>query len=938
MIKKLASVLMLTLIAIGLTACRGQDEKPQDTTADETPIVEETPNVDATDDEDDDVPVLGINGVHGLDDTSVTVGAYFHPLQDVTITNQDGEDITHLLTVYGHVHYGRVGTYTLRYTMIYGDDDIDLTREVEVVSGTIMRESHDFESALGEIVFLGEGSYRTGGDASIVHPVNPNYIAPHLRDRAIPSNGWWTTMLVQNYGAGNGIYTNPFRTSFSHQGVEITNPGRGFVQYWNPEGYNTMAKFSLALEDLHVKTTGLNHDYHTEVIDYSDTSVQVAMRNAGSLVDQMVVTMAQGSPFVFIDVAESSSPYIRLASNGVANYEFFTVSGHLITGSSYTGNGIIIKLVQKHVGYQTARPAHVGQPTYDDRYFLISTPENTTFTFTNDGHPYGLNNRIDMDLDADNYFSIGIIGGVSEGEYYHQHAYNKPLRGDVSFTIDYADSLVHTTYRTAYQSLNGEEEALLQFLMPHHYHTSNVELTDYYTRTVRGALKLFEGNSFTTTHGFHGVIPAMPHPNTSDFNEASMTTYLEDLKTRTEINDPDNFLNDEGPYWNSKAIYPLAQAIIIADQLGDDTLRDVFIDRLKHVLIDWFTIESSLDERYLFYNQNWGAVYYSNNDFNTASELSDHSFTHGYLIYASSVLAMYDEAFVADYGEMVNLLLSGYMHPEKDSEDFAYLRSFDPWAGHTWAHGFGTFVEGNNLESSSEAIQSWVGGYLWALAIDDQALKDAAIYGFVHELNHAKTYMFDYHQEIFPEAYSQYAQVAGMVWGGKYDYATWFGANPTFIYGIQWLPNGEYLSSYALNDAEYNRLSNIYEAYLYAKNHDIDTWFANMWSMQALLDPAVALNQFDASLILNDDYPSDLSQTYYLLHGLNAYGRRTTDYTMEIHAVVASSIYINSDGVINALVWNPSAEAQTVRFLTPDSTWIEVKIEGQRLESIQLSE
>ena len=934
MVKKWMSLLLFLALVLSVAACRGQVE--DDDQINDDLIIDDDNN--DTDDEDDEEVVLEIRDVNGLENTTSVVGAYFNPLRDVIVTNQDGEDITHLLTVYGHVHYGIIGTYTLRYEMSYGEDAIDISREIEIIEGTITRDPDDFETQATEIKFLGEGSYITGSDASIDHPVNPNYIAPHLRSRAIPSNGWWTTMLVQNYGGGNGIYTNPFRTSFSAQGLEVTNPGRGFVQYWNPDGYNTMAKFSLALPDFHIKSTGLNHDYRTEVIDYSDTSVQVAMRNTNSLTDQMVVTMAQGSPFVFTEVADSNAAYIRLASNGVANYEYFTLDGHLISGTSHVGEGIIIKLVQKHVGYQTARPAHVGQPTYDDRYFLISTPENTTFTLRNDGHPFGLNNRIDLDLNNKNYFSTAIIGGVSEAKYYHQHAFNKTLTGDVSYTVDYSESTVHTTYHTAYQSLNNTDTTLLQFLMPHHYQNASAELTDYQTRTVRGALKLFEGNRFSTELGFHGVIPAMTLPNTPEFNETTMTQYLSDLSTRTEINDLENFLNDGGPYWNSKAIYPLAQGIIIADQIGDDALKAEFIEKLRYVLIDWFTIESSHDERYLFYNQNWGAVYYSNNDFNTASELSDHSFTHGYLIYASSVLAMYDDSFVEDYGDMVDLLLRGYMHPEKDSEDFAYLRSFDPWAGHTWAHGFGTFVEGNNLESSSEAIQSWVGGYLWAIANNDQALKDAAIYGFVHELNHAKTYMFDYSQEIFPEAYSQYAQVAGMVWGGKYDYATWFGANPTFIYGIQWLPNGEYLSSYALNDSEYTRLSHIYQAYLHAKNNQIDTWFANMWSIQALLDPSLALSQFDASRILNDDYPSDLSQTYYLLQGLNAFGRRTTDYIMEIHPEVASSIYINSNGTVNALVWNPSAQAQTIRFRTPGGFLIETTIEAQSFETIVLND
>ncbi|MFU8786296.1 MAG: glycosyl hydrolase, partial [Candidatus Izemoplasmataceae bacterium] len=404
-----------------------------------------------------------------------------------------------------------------------------------------------------------------------------------------------------------------------------------------------------------------------------------------------------------------------------------------------------------------------------------------------------------------------------------------------------------------------------------------------------------------------------------------------------EINDTSNFLNDEGPYWNSKAMYPLSQGIIIADQIGNDALKSELIGRLRYILTDWFNVSNASDERYLFYNEAWGSVYYSNNDFNTASELSDHSFTHGYLIHASSVLAMYDPSFLSDYKDMVDLLLRGYMHPVKDDYDFAYLRSFDPWAGHTWAHGFATFAEGNNIESSSEAINSWVGGYLWALATEDKDLKEAAIYGFVHELNHAKTYMFDYSETIFPDEYSDYAQVAGILWGGKYDYATWFGANPTFIYGIQWLPNGEYLSSYALNEDEMSRLSKIYSTYLSAKNQQIDTWYANMWSIQAIINPSIALQQFNASLILNDDYPSDLSQTYYLLHGLNAYGQRNTEYIMEIHSVVASSIYQNQQGQIHAMIWNPSSSAQTVRFTTPTGDVISVNVAARSFTPVLLN-
>jgi endoglucanase Acf2 len=652
----------------------------------------------------------------------------------------------------------------------------------------------------------------------------------------------------------------------------------------------------------------------------------------------MVVTYTQGSPYIFTEVANSEAATIKLATNGVFNYEFFSVDGNQINGSSHVGDGIIIKLVQKHIGYDTYRPAQVGQPIYGDRYYLISTPDETTFALTSDNHPSGLNNLISMDLNDENYFSIAPLNTISEGSYYHEHAYNKPLKGNIAYNVDYDNSDVITTYSTSYQTLKENTNTnLIQFLMPHHHQHTDSIFTEYITDTIRGELKLIEGNAFQTTMSFNGVLPAMTHPNTSAFSETEMTSYLEDLATRTRITDEDNFLNDEGPYWNGKALYPLAQGIIIADQINDETLKNELIERLQYLLSDWFTVSSTNDERYLFYNQTWGTTYYSNNDFNTASELSDHTFTHGYLVYAASVLAMYDPSFKADYGDVVELLLRDYMHPVKDDDAFAYLRSFDAWAGHTWAHGFGTFAEGNNIESSSEAINAWVGGYLWALSTGDQALKDAAIYGFVHELNHAKTFMFDYSETVFHEDYAQYADVAAMIWGGKYDYATWFGANPTFIYGIQWLPNGEYLSSYALNDEEYDRLSDIYTSYLAAKNNQIDTWFANMWSIQALIDPSLALNQFDAFKILNDDYPSDLSQTYYLLHGLNAYGRRTTDYVMEIHDAVASSIYSNQSGDVHALVWNPTTTEQTITFKTPTGDTITHTVEASSFVTLHLN-
>lgn len=903
MIKK-GWLLVLIIVLFGLAGC-----KPKNTDTDD----------------DDIVLPKNIESIAGLEDITITQNEYFSPLKDVVILNEKGENIRYLFEVTGHVNYGKIGTYELTYDLTYGDDTISESRTVTVEAGTISRETISRNQFQQPQVALEAGSYRSGTTSEIAHPVNPQFINADLLSKAVPSNGWWTSLLVQNYGGGNGLYTNPLRSAFSNLGAEITNPGVGFVQYWNPDGYNTMANFSLALPDMYLKTSSLSAGYQTTVVDYSQTGVSVAMRNVGQPEDHMVLTYTQGSPYVFAEVMNQSNPYISVAEQGAQGIEYFNLDGQTISGS-HTGEGIIIKLTHKHIGYETSRPAQVGQPIYGDRFFLVSTKAGSTFTISN--------NKVSLGL-TDNYFTVAAIQDLSEAEFYQEYAFVKTIQGEVTYDIDHEQSIVNTTYTNAIQYIDGIKNTSVQFLLPHHYLNSSVGLLDYEFKTVRGTLKLMAGKAFTTQLSFNGVLPAMTKPTNSEFSNANMTTYLNDLADRNEINDEDNFLNDEGPYWNSKALYPLAQGIIIADQIGNDSLRSELVGKLRYLLTDWFTYTNNTDKRYLYYNERWGSVYYSNNDFNTASELSDHAFTHGYLIYASSVLAMYDSGFASDYGNMVEVLLSDYMTYQKEDYKFAYLRSFDAWAGHTWAHGFGTFAEGNNIESSSEAIQSWVGGYLWALQTGNKEMRDAAIYGFVHELSSAKTYMFDYEDVVFKPNYKQYASVAGMIWGGKYDYATWFGANPTFIYGIQWLPNGEYISNYAVTPEEKEKLADIYQMYLSSKNNTIDTWFANMWSIQALINPSIAISQFDANKILNDDYPSDLSQTYYLIHGLQSYGTRSNTYVMEIHKHVSSSIYQKGEAIY-ALVWNPSDASQTIRFKGNDET-ITKTVKANSFTSIKLN-
>ena len=59
--------------------------------------------------------------------------------------------------------------------------------------------------------------------------------------------------------------------------------------------------------------------------------------------------------------------------------------------------------------------------------------------------------------------------------------------------------------------------------------------------------------------------------------------------------------------------------------------------------------------------------------------------------------------------------------------------------GQCWANGLGDCGDGNNEESEGEALSAWAACYLYGQIKGDEGLVDASIYGYVSELESAKT-------------------------------------------------------------------------------------------------------------------------------------------------------------------------------------------------------
>lgn len=81
-----------------------------------------------------------------------------------------------------------------------------------------------------------------------------------------------------------------------------------------------------------------------------------------------------------------------------------------------------------------------------------------------------------------------------------------------------------------------------------------------------------------------------------------------------------------------------------------------------------------------------------------------------YLVRAAAVLAAADPAFARAYGDTVDLVVRDYAGTSAvpdGSGGFPPFRGFNAYQGHSAASGYAAFADGNNQESSSEAVAAW---------------------------------------------------------------------------------------------------------------------------------------------------------------------------------------------------------------------------------------
>ncbi|MGV2337229.1 MAG UNVERIFIED_CONTAM: hypothetical protein LVR18_25110 [Planctomycetaceae bacterium] len=89
-------------------------------------------------------------------------------------------------------------------------------------------------------------------------------------------------------------------------------------------------------------------------------------------------------------------------------------------------------------------------------------------------------------------------------------------------------------------------------------------------------------------------------------------------------------------------------------------------------------------------------------------------------------LSLQDPAWGQRWKQSLMLLIAYIAAPDRNDPMFPFLRCLASWAGHSWASGHARFGDGNNIESSSEAINAWFGIFLLGEALHDQQLRELA--------------------------------------------------------------------------------------------------------------------------------------------------------------------------------------------------------------------
>ena len=534
------------------------------------------------------------------------------------------------------------------------------------------------------------------------------------KGRPIPTNDWWTDLMMQRY-SGN-LWAYPALVRASANGVTVQ-----FPSYWIDNGTEMKSRSS-------VTVGGKGFTPKSAVAtDWHDWDFSFEMRDAASG-GLLRATLAHGMPYVWIE------------TSGVAV---------TVTSSSESG------------------PTEV----------LAKKGESELWKVGDD--LYGITRGKD-------YVVVSLIPAKTAAAEILRHATAIPRETRVDWKYDGAAGCVHTVWNVISEDLRTKtpNPEVLQGFLPHHFRETDVKfdfLDGLVYGTPRGELRLAKGNRLAIDYPFPGMVPYWPMPEVgagSTFRPDVLDSLVKDYAAKGSYGGD--------TYWGGKGLLQMAFAMLAARERGDAATYRAAHDSLRAAFENWFTWTPGEKNRYFSYVPRWGGLVGEDTSYDSDA-FNDHHFHYGYFTYSGALLCLVDADFKARFAPMLRQLVRDYANPRRDDPEFPFFRTFDPWAGHSFAGGVGDGA-GNGQESSSEAMQGWGGVFWLGVALGDDALRDAGLFGYVSEARGTAEYWFDRARQNIDYTKYKHPYCSNLTCHGV-GWWTYFSGDPVWMHAIQWMPS-----------------------------------------------------------------------------------------------------------------------------------------------------
>lgn len=752
------------------------------------------------------------------------------------------------------------------------------------------------------------GDYGFQGDQSRLMQTRRLWI--HEREgQPIPTNDWWTNLITQPYSGR--MWSYPQFVQAQNYGVDVQAPS-----YWISDGTEMKSNTTVSVR-------GENFYPESAVAEeWHDWDVQFEMRDGNK---RMYTTMAHGIPFTWIET-EGFDPTVTISRSYQASAEFTATDARVMDTEGNTVNGSM---------ESDCLILAMGPDLY-----AVYMPAGTSVTVRGGTMSLKFNGRRQ-------FVVIGVIHDVEDAVTMKPYACHVPRSSRVDHT--YTPGKLKTLWHIDAEDLNSESGTVaalpvMQGFLPHHYRDTGNQpgfaFNGFTYATPRGKLKMATGNDFEITYDFYGMLPYYAVPQSGDSSEhpydaARMKEMLLNYAAKGSFGDD--------TYWGGKGLSQMALNMMFAREMGETELFDTCRKRLKDALVNWLTWTPGEQRNFFARCDRWGGMvgYATSYDSDT---FNDHHFHYGYFTYAAALLALVDDEFRDNYGDMLTLIAKDYANWDREDTDFPLYRTFDPWAGHSFAGGMGD-DNGNGQESTSEAMQGWGGLYLLGVALRNDAMRDAGIFGWVSEARGTAEYWFDRHSDPDTGKPGYHSSVSDD-YNINYDlfrkdgkthpynsnltchgvgFWTYFGYDAIFMQGIQWMPISpalDYLSEdKAFAKWDWDRMwSDKSIGGWLASDRTDDGYLGDSggWGNVALSymqrsDPEGAAAVFDQCWEAREPefYTYDTNGiSYFVTHSHLSYG----DIDWSIHASIPTARVYVRNGVKTYMAFNPGDNAVNVTF------------------------